>query len=202
MRRMRSFMRHLPRPAATQASASRSSASMIAVRRAACAIASNLGRPASSSSRSRAASETGVSVGSGISTRRARVDRDTRRCASGDRRRPPGTARARRHACGRELRDGQRARAADDEVGPAIRTRHVVDEGARRRRRARGCGRRRVRLRRDRVRRSGAARRAAASPGSSAIAAGTTAFSARGALAAAEYEQPCAALAPRVSLLG
>src|SRR6185436_898954 len=57
-----------PPATATQASASRSSASMIAVRRAACAIASNLGRPASSSSRSRAASETGVSVGSGINT--------------------------------------------------------------------------------------------------------------------------------------
>ena len=51
-----------------QASASRSSASVIAVRRAACAIASSFGRPASISSRSFAASVSGVSVVSGLYT--------------------------------------------------------------------------------------------------------------------------------------
>ena len=87
-----------------------------------------------------------------------------------------------------ELGDGDRAAAADDEVGLGVARGHVVDEGdalgvdagvARTRRAARRC-----------AARPPGARRAAARPrGSSASAAGTRSFSACGAEAAADDEQ-------------
>ena len=172
-------IRHAAPPAAaTQASASRTSASVIATdARAHRHFGELRTRPASSSSLQLVGEPLAASVPSRRSTCRAcastrnlRIERlvivHRRRERHEDRRQP------RR----RELRHCQRAGAADDEVGPGIGLRHVVDEGAHVRFDAvlRVVSRAPARCA---ARRPDAARRGATAASIIASAAGTTAFS-------------------------
>ena len=105
----------------------------------------------------------------------------------------------RRHAGGREFGERQRARAADDEIGPRVSRGHVVDERLDVRFDARACTPRAPS--RNASRRTGGAHRPA-SRGRDGAALPAARIEALRALAAAEHEQLQRTVAARVALAG